>query len=309
MRGRWPTNLCPVKRHSFSGSDDLRAMQSMATRLWSPASRFHPGQLAWNRHHREVRADQPGDGEAISLWTDGSEEIGFGWAEAPDWLELQVDPDHPEVADEVIEWFEDWSDADTQSALVMEGDVAEPALMAAGFAPEADQPYLRHHVLDLALLDAAPAAPTIPGYALRHVEPSEAAARAACHRAAWAQFGPATVSEAAYAALMSVWPYRADLDWVAVDRSGAMVASCLVWLDPVTGVGLVEPVGCVPDHRGRGLAAAVTVAALTHLRDLGAVWAQVTPRGDGAYPAPQRLYRSLGFRPTARTVTWTRSLD
>ena len=277
----------------------------MATRLWSPTSRFHPGQLAWNRHHREVRGDEPGDGEAISLWTDASGMVGFGWAEAPDWLELQVDPDHPEVADEIIEWFEGWSDADTQSALVMEGDVAEPALAAAGFAPETDGPFFRHHLLDLAVL---PSTATVAGYELRHIETSEAAPRAACHRAAWSQFGPSTVSEAAYAALMSVWPYRADLDWVAVDAQGAMVASCLVWLDPVTGVGLVEPVGCVPEHRGRGLAAAVTVAALTHVRDLGAGWAQVTPRGDDVYPAPQRLYRSLGFRPTARTVTWTRSL-
>ena len=277
----------------------------MATRLWAPTSRFHPGQLAWNRHHREVPPDRTGHGEAISLWSDPSRVIGFGWAEAPDWLELQVDPDHPEVADEVVEWFEGWSDADTQSTLVMEGDVAEPALAAAGFAPEVDQPFFRHHLLDLDLL---PAAPTVSGYALRHVQAGEAALRSSCHRAAWSQFGPSPVSATAYAALMTTWPYRLDLDWVAVDRRGAMVASCLVWFDPGTGVGLVEPVGCVPEHRGRGLAAAVTMAALTQLRELGAGWAQVTPRGDEAYPEPQRLYRSLGFRPAGRTVTWARSL-
>jgi ribosomal protein S18 acetylase RimI-like enzyme len=88
-----------------------------------------------------------------------------------------------------------------------------------------------------------------------------------------------------------------------------MVASALVWLDPATGVGLVEPVGCVPEHGGRGLARAVTLAALHALRSAGGTVGQVTPRGDAAYPGPQRLYRSLGFRPTARTVTWTRSLD
>ena len=308
MRRDERTTLSPVRRHPFDGPGDLRAMQSMATRLWSPSSRFHPGQLAWNRHHREGPADQPGDGEAISLWTDASGVVGFAWAETPDWLELQVDPAHPEVAEEIVEWFEDWSDADTQSALVMEGDVAEPALMAAGFARGADQPFFRHHLLDLALLDTM-LVDTVPGYSLHQVRPSEAAPRAACHREAWSQFGPSTVSEAAYVALMSTWPYRSDLDWVAVDHGGAMVASCLVWLDPGTGVGLVEPVGCVPEHRGAGLAASVTMAALTQLRDLGAGWAQVTPRGDEEYPAPQRLYRSLGFRPAARTATWTRSLD
>ncbi|NUQ33024.1 MAG: GNAT family N-acetyltransferase, partial [Dermatophilaceae bacterium] len=103
--------------------------------------------------------------------------------------------------------------------------------------------------------------------------------------------------------------YRHDLDWVAVDEDDRMVASVIVWLDEATGVGLVEPVGCVPDHRGRGLAGAVTLAALHHLGEVGGSLAQVSPRGDDDYPGPQRLYRSLGFRPTARTVTWTRSVD
>ncbi len=108
---------------------------------------------------------------------------------------------------------------------------------------------------------------------------------------------------------MAAWPYRADLDWVVTDASGRAGGLGLVWLDPATGVGLVEPVGCVPEHRGRGLAAAVTLAALHHLRSVGGTLGQVTPRGDDGYPGPQRLYRSLGFRPTARTVTWTRSLE
>jgi hypothetical protein len=53
----------------------------------------------------------------------------------------------------------------------------------------------------------------------------------------------------------------------------------------------------------------VTSAALRRLAEVGGSVAQVSPRGDDGYPGPQRLYRSLGFRPRARTVTWTRSLD
>lgn len=117
------------------------------------------------------------------------------------------------------------------------------------------------------------------------------------------------MDEQAYEQVMAAWPYRLDLDWVAVDPNGEMVASALVWLDPAHGAGLVEPVGCVPEHRGRGLAGAVTLAALHRLAGLGTAVAQVSPRGDDGYPAPQRLYRSMGFRPRARTVTWSRSLD
>jgi GNAT superfamily N-acetyltransferase len=295
-----------MRRSDFAGPGDLRAMQQMSSRLWTPSSRFHPGQLAWSRYYRPVEADRPADGEAISLWRDGSEVVGFGWAEAADWLELQVDPAHPEVADEIVEWFEEWSDAESQSALVMEGDVAESALSAAGFEPQLDAWHFTHHLLDLRQL---PATPSAEGYSFRPVAGlDEAGVRADCHARSWSDFGPSSVTEESYAAVMASWPYRAELDWVAVDAVGSLVASCLVWLDPATGVGLVEPVGCVPEHRGRGLAGAVTLAALGRLRELGGVAAQVSPRGDDDHPGPRRLYQSLGFRPVARTVTWSRSL-
>ncbi|WP_245603699.1 GNAT family N-acetyltransferase [Intrasporangium oryzae] len=295
-----------MRRDDFTGPADLRAMQLMASRLWTPTSRFHPGQLAWSRYVQPVDPAVTAPDEAISLWRDGTAVVGFGWAEAPDWLEVQVDPAHPEVADEVALWFEEWSDAERQSVITMEGDVMEAALDRAGFEPRREEPWITHHVLDLAEL---PDVPAVDGYRFRHVEPGEARVRAACHAAAWSDDAPSPVDEAVYSALMAAWPYRHDLDWVAVDASGQMVASALVWLDPATGVGLLEPVGCIPEHRGRGLAGAVTLAALHRLRDLGARTAQVTPRGDDGYPGPQRLYRSLGFRPTARTVTWTRALD
>lgn len=293
-------------RQDFGGPDDLRAMQHMCSRLWSPTARFHPGQLAWNRYSAPVEPARPRDGEAISLWRDDAGlVVGFGWAEAQDWLELQVDPAHPEVADDVLEWFEEWSDAPTQSILLMDGDPAEPACRAAGFAPEEAGPFFCHHVLDLAGLGPERA---VAGYRLRPVEPDEAAARAMCHAAAWSDFGPSEVTASSYAAVMTAWPYRHDLDWVAVDAGGRMAASALVWLDPGSGVGLVEPVGCVPEHRGLGLAGAVTLAALHALARAGGHTALVTPRGDDDYPGPMRLYRSLGFRPGARTITWTRSI-
>lgn len=298
-------SVAAVDRRDFAGDADLRAMQRMCSRWWSPTSRFHPGQLAWSRHHRPVDPSAPAD-EAISLWVADDEVVGFGWAEAPEWFELQVDPRHPEVADSVIEWFEEWSDADEQSTMAVEGDIVESALIAAGFATRIDEPFFVHHVIDLVDLGAAL---TVEGYRFRQVEPGEAATRAECHAAAWSTLAhPSAVTPQSYGRLMQTWPYRHDLDWVAVDETGQMVASSLVWLDPDTGVGLVEPVGCVPEHRGRGLAGAVVTAGLRALRGAGASRATVTPRGDAAYPGPMRLYRSLGFRPTARIVTWTRSL-
>jgi GNAT superfamily N-acetyltransferase len=296
-----------VRRDDFSGRDDLVAMQGLCSRLWAPTSRFHPGQLSWNRYYAPVPGTRPGAGEAISIWRDDAGQVvGFGWAEAQDWLELQTDPARPEVAEQVVEWFEEWSDAPRQSVVLMCGDPMEPVFAEAGFLPETDGPFLEHLVLDLRRLAAAP---TTPGYQLRHVGPEEAQARAACHEAAWSDIGPSPTTAEAYAALMHAPLYRLDLDWVAVDSDETLAAAALVWLDPVTGVGLVEPVGTVPGHRGQGLAGAVTLAALHRLREVGGRMALVTTRGDDEHPGPRRLYTSLGFRPTARTVTWTRSLD
>ncbi|RKT77394.1 acetyltransferase (GNAT) family protein [Terracoccus luteus] len=307
--GTSTANVATVTRRDLEGPGDLRAAQAMSSRLWSPVSRFHPGQLAWNL---ATSVDRP----PVSLWRDGEQAVALGWAESPDWLELQVDPDHPELADDVVEWFEDTSDAETQSALVMERDVSEPALAAAGFAPDLDAPWFTHHLLDLGGPGSLPTPPEVDGYRLRPVDlsrPGELERRAAVHADAWSSVGPSSVDAHAYDRVTSTWPYRSELDWVATTDDGELVASCLVWLDEAAadgaGVGLVEPVGCVPSHRGRGLATAVTLGALRRLRDLGARWAQVSPRGDPGHPGPQRLYRAMGFAPTARTVTWTRSLE
>ncbi len=114
------------------------------------------------------------------------------------------------------------------------------------------------------------------------------------------------VSTGAYERLMRTPPYRPDLDWVALDASGRMVASACVWLDPATGVALIEPVGCLPEHRGRGLAGAVSAAALRAARDAGATTGLVCPRGDDGYPVPMRVYQRLGFQPGPRTITLVR---
>lgn len=279
----------------LSVAEALPAMQDLASRLWSPASRHHPGQLAWSAAYA-----LPAELDHGPVLLDG--EVGWAWAEADDWLELCVDPSYADRAAGLVAWFLDRAPAGPVSTMVLETEehLLGP-LRAAGFEV-VDAPWFTHHFLDLSVIGPVP---VVEGYAFRHVEPGEWAARSAVHRAAWSP--TSKVSEAAYARLAATPPYRHDLDWVGVDASGEMVASCLVWLDPRTGVALVEPVGCVDEHQGRGLAGAVSLAALTAARDVGARTGLVCPRGDEDYPGPQRIYRRIGFRPGARTLTLTRA--
>ena len=155
---------------------------------------------------------------------------------------------------------------------------------------EVESPWFTHHFLDLA--DLPPVA--LPeGYAVRAVRAGEHEQRSAVHRAAWS--ATSKVTARAYQRLMATPPYRPDTDHVVTTDDGEWVASCCVWLDETTGVALVEPVGCVPDHRGRGLAAAASVSALTAARRLGATTGLVCPRGDDDYPLPGRVDRGIGF--------------
>jgi ribosomal protein S18 acetylase RimI-like enzyme len=127
----------------------------------------------------------------------------------------------------------------------------------------------------------------------------------AVHQAA---FAPSHVDEESYRAITVAWPYRSDLDCVAVAPDGSFVAFCLVWLDERNAVGEMEPVGTHPGHRRRGLGSAVCLEALSRLRDAGATSAIVSARGDDAYPSARALYASIGFREHTRNVKYRTSL-
>ncbi len=278
-------------------------MQALGSRLWAGAPRHHPGQLAWS-----ARSIEGVDVNEVRFWHEHDADAGWAWVQRPSWLELCVDTDDlhaTDVAREAVAWFLAGAPGDqaARTTVLPAEQLLLEVLGEAGFLPEVG-PFFIHHHLDLARL---PALPQVAGYRLKAVEEGQAAPRAACHRAAWGTpEHPSRVTTTSYAAVMATPPYRPDLDWVAVAGDGAWVASCLVWLDLVTGVALLEPVGCAPDHRRRGLGAAVSLAALHAARDAGATTALVCPRGERGYPAPQALYRGLGFEPGERSVTMVR---
>jgi predicted N-acetyltransferase YhbS len=276
----------------------LPEMQALASRIWSRDSRHHPGQLSWSVYYAEGL-----DLGLVELARVGGEVVGWAWAESDSWLELCVDPAHAEIAGDLIAWFVGRAPEGEVGTMVLEPEAHLLTPLAAAGFEAGDQPWFTHHFLELAEL--APV-PVVEGYSFRHVESGEADARAACHRTAWSDFGPSQVTGTAYQGLMAAPFYRHDLDWVALDAAGEMVASACLWLDPATGVVLIEPVGCAPEHRGRGLAGAVSLAALHAAREVGAATGLVCPRGDDDYPVPGRVYRAIGFRPHARSTTLVR---
>jgi predicted N-acetyltransferase YhbS len=276
-------------------------MQSLVQRLWSPASRFHIGDMAWGW----FSAPEPEETFAASLWEEGGDILAWAWAEMPGHLDLLVDPDHPDLIAEVLDWFEATAVGRDLTCLVMDGDtVIQQALERRRYARQADGPYFTRHCRRLVDL---PHVVLPDGFTVASVSSGQAEVRAQAHRAGWSDFG-SRLSAESYAAIMQAYPYRPETDLVVVAPGGEWVASALGWYDEQNAVGLVEPVSCHPVFRRRGLGRAVDVALLHAFHALGATAATVLPRGDRAYPVPGLLYRSIGYEPAESTAMYSRTV-
>lgn len=286
-------------RRDYEGPEDLVRVQSLTQRVWSPERRFHIGDIVWGWH------SVPGAQTRfrISTWEAQGRVVAWAWMELPGHLELLVDPAATELLPQLLDWFESMAEGPALSCAVMEADGEERAeLSRRGYTVRDDGPYFRQHVHDLTGLPA-PVLPT--GFTITHVTTADIERRAAAHRTGWSEFGSRVTTDS-YRNVMAGAPYREQTDLVVVAPDGRWVASALGWYDEVNRVGLVEPVSCAPDFRGRGLAKAVNIALLHTFRALGATSSVVSPRGDDAYPIPARLYRTIGYRPGSRTLLFAR---
>jgi ribosomal protein S18 acetylase RimI-like enzyme len=91
--------------------------------------------------------------------------------------------------------------------------------------------------------------------------------------------------------------YRRDLD-LALTRDGEVAAYALFWADPVTGVGLVEPMRVEDAYGGRGLGRVLLRTGLERLARAGCTRFKVS--FDPSHTAAARLYLGAGFRPVSR---------
>lgn len=271
--------------------NELRDMQRLVQELWriAPPAEFHVGDLAWWSREPERRTRMWRGNEGTSAWAGLS---------SPGELEYLVHPGHPDVHDDVLVWFEEEADARELTVWALEDDhLKTEALERHGYAPADGAFFIQ---LTRGLNDV-PSPQLAEGYRLAHVRgPADIPRRVAVQRAAFTS----TMTDEKYARLLATWPYRANLDVVVEAADGGYAAFCLAWLDDDNGVAELEPVGTHPDHTRKGLASAAICEALRRAAAAGAATAIVYARGDDIYPAPLRLYRTLGFEPARRRVRY-----
>src|SRR5260221_176734 len=166
----------------YSGPDDLRAMQNLTQRLWSPDERHMIGALAWQRF------EHVGDERLwrTRLWQADGRVLAWGWIyeRDPDLLYLQVEPGRRDLVDEVLTWFEGAAASelivvdvsDRQSALI-------EALTARGYATRSEGPF---GLLTSRSVESLPPLEMPPGLVARSMAQSpDPDPRAAAHRLQW----------------------------------------------------------------------------------------------------------------------------
>lgn len=106
------------------------------------------------------------------------------------------------------------------------------------------------------------------------------------------------------ARLSQVPLYDPSLDLSIETEDGRHAAYILFWFDPVTKVGMIEPVRTDDEFQRKGLARALITVGMNRLVEKGAMRLKVSWETETA----GALYARVGFQPRSAT-TWYRSND
>lgn len=100
--------------------------------------------------------------------------------------------------------------------------------------------------------------------------------------------------------------YRPDLDLVAVNSEGKLVAFCIGWACEVRDhkLGQIEPIGVLPEFQKMGLGRAILLENLRRMHESGIETIFID--AESYNPASQHLYESVGFREVSRVVKYFR---
>ncbi|SEL48683.1 GNAT family N-acetyltransferase [Streptacidiphilus jiangxiensis] len=252
------------------------------------------------------------------LWFSGDELVAWAWIFLPREvrradgsvtqvkgasLSYQVHPDHLELVDEVIDWYDHVAAGLERSVVASDGEEfalkrwAEHGYVSDAAALADDGDWTQLNQRDLAGIDQPPTLPE--GFRFRTADEVGAEAVVQAHVDAWA---PSTYSLRAYADVRATAAYRGDLHLLVEAPDGTMAASTIMWFDEANRTVEFEPVGTHPGFRRLGLARSMMLHGMHRARAAGATHATVVCVGAPSDPGPRALYHGLGFRELSRDV-------
>lgn len=98
--------------------------------------------------------------------------------------------------------------------------------------------------------------------------------------------------------------YRSDLDLAVFDEEGNVGGYGLFWLDPTTGIGMVEPMRTEDAHQRKGIARHVLTTGVNRLARAGAERIKIAFNPTNA--AASSLYTDVGFVPVKENCVFAR---
>lgn len=318
MTAQSPTAVAIAARR-YQGLADLPALlafASLSTAQRAPLSAcWHPGDVIWAL---QTRADQP---QPCRFWTGPAGVEALAWFESDGEVWLETLAGSRALIAEAVGWVEHaWSaqlaregrDPATPVQIRAEGHDADriAALEALGYRKAG--PCSVSFRLRLDAGDIPPVA-LPPGYAVRDSVGVDPDLRAAAHRAAWNHLQHLGLPDArsqfsteAYLSLTRLPVYDPTLDLLVAAPDGSFAASAICWPDDASGIGVFEPVGVAPAHRGRRLTGAILREAAHRLKARGHREARV---GTAHFNLSAiKAYLAAGFAPAGASHWWSRSL-
>ena len=248
------------------GTPSVGGLVGVAERLgeWQVGGgpvQLHPGDVGWFwRFGGERTAD------AVRTWARDGEILAIGLLDEPDMLRLAVAPEafeDEELAQQIVE-----DCVDPERGVLIEGTVyldappgskVQDLLFKEGW--DLDEPWTP---LECDLTDPAIQSAEL---AVEVVTADQAAVRTAVQRAS---FDGSTFTDERWHAMAAGTPYAGARCLVGRDAQGEAVAAVTVWSAGEGRPGLIEPMGVHRNFRGKGYGEAITLAAASALRDLGA---------------------------------------
>lgn len=141
------------------------------------------------------------------------------------------------------------------------------------------------------------------GYAIRQTHKGDLSVRAELFGLATGGIG--TTAER-YGRMMNAPSYKDALDLVVVTEADEIVAYCTFWNDPISKIGILEPVACIEAHRRKGLSKSLLLYGMYMLKERGTKYMYVGTGGTNA--ASQALYNSVGFVGYGANLEWQKTL-
>ena len=270
------------------------------------------GELAWiwGQGCAHYRATWP-----RRLWFSGADLVAWGWAFLPRQvrrndgsvtdvtgaaLSYQVHPDHTELVDEVIEWYDGVAAGLERTASPTAAEeFALKRWAAHGYAADVEALGDTGDWTQLNERDLTDAErPVLPaGFRFRTADEAGPEAAVRAHVDAWA---PSAYTAQSYQDVRQAAAYRGDLHVLVEAPDGTMAASAIMWFDKANKTVEFEPVGTHPDYRRLGLARAMMLHGMHLARAAGATHATVVCLGAPGHPKARGLYYGLGFRELSR---------